>query len=303
MGDEIKDEVVDRDNIKFIQATIEQVGDEKLFVASDSTVDREGEILDVDGWVLEDFKRNPVILWGHNAQEPPIGTAEKIGYRTVNGSKKLVFEPKFHNVTQRAREIGEMVKAGLINTVSVGFLPLKMVENKFVKQHLLEISFVSVPANPNATQLALSKGFDPLLVKEIFSGVKDTEGKAPKEGDKCSMDDGSEGMMTVMDDGTMQCMKSKEKEISILDIIGMPEHLKEFQSLQKRVDQFAFTGMKATDRSRVQKGKDPQHRTLVAIQKIAEAMTTDVNKKSLKHKQINQICRLTEMLISERKNK
>ena len=258
--------------MKFLQASVEEVEGRKLFVASDSSLDREGEIINVDGWKLENFKRNPAILWGHDASEPPIGTAEKIGFKTVNGKRKLVFEPKFHQITERAKEIGQMVKEGIVNTVSVGFQPLEMNDNMYTKQELLEISFVSVPANPEATQLALSKGFDPTLVKEIFCDSTADEKLDEIEGKYLSLED-----------------------IVVEDI--SPDEFKELQDRVARLEK----GIKTTPLVVGRSAKKDTHRTVVAIQKLAEALTQTSQKESLRHTQSKAICKLTEMLIAESK--
>ena len=49
-----------------------------LFTGSDETIDRDGEIIKVDGWQLANYKKNPVILWGHNHSIPAIGKAERV---------------------------------------------------------------------------------------------------------------------------------------------------------------------------------------------------------------------------------
>lgn len=152
----------------YTQAELEETAEGKLFIASTEVVDREGEILSIDGWDLKNFKKNPVLLWAHDYREPPVGIAKGIGIKEINGKKKLTFEPKFHEITERAKELAKMVEAGIIRTVSVGFLPKERDGNKYTSQELLEISFVPVPANPEALSLAYSKGFKSEQLKEFF---------------------------------------------------------------------------------------------------------------------------------------
>lgn len=158
---------------KYINAQMEEIEGEKLFIASDETRDRSGEIISVDGWSLENYKKNPIILWGHNALEPPIGKAEKIGYKTINGKKRLVFEPKFHRKDERSRLIGDLIDEGYLNEVSVGFIPQEYDKNIITESELLEISFVNNACNPSASRLsydfALSKGYNKEIVKEVIT--------------------------------------------------------------------------------------------------------------------------------------
>src|SRR3990167_8667378 len=44
------------------------------FVASHESDDRMGDIIRQDGWKLDNFKKNPAMLWGHDSfSRPPIG--------------------------------------------------------------------------------------------------------------------------------------------------------------------------------------------------------------------------------------
>src|SRR3982074_2078635 len=42
------------------------------FTISSATVDRMGDSIAVDGWRLDNFKRNPVVLWGHDGSMLPV---------------------------------------------------------------------------------------------------------------------------------------------------------------------------------------------------------------------------------------
>src|SRR5215475_4217825 len=49
------------------------------FTISTAAVDRDLDTIAVAGWKLDNFVRNPVVLWAHRADEPPIGKAVDIG--------------------------------------------------------------------------------------------------------------------------------------------------------------------------------------------------------------------------------
>jgi HK97 family phage prohead protease len=140
---------------------IEQLDDyNKTFLAVGSTEDedRDKDIIRVAGWQLDNFKKNPVVPWGHNYYEPSIGKAVSIKKDTQK--KRLVFKPQFDKDDDKAMLIFNKYKNGYLNTFSVGFIGLEFAfrdENdkwwggrEFTKQELLEISAVTVPANPNA---------------------------------------------------------------------------------------------------------------------------------------------------------
>jgi HK97 family phage prohead protease len=125
-------------------------GDPLQYVMSDGSVDRMGDVIDPDGWQLDNFHKNPVALFGHNSNFP-IGRWRDVGVRDgrLTGHLELM-EP----VSERLREIHAAVKGGVLRAVSVGFHshnfePLEGSKNgglHFREQELVECSLVSVPA-------------------------------------------------------------------------------------------------------------------------------------------------------------
>lgn len=131
-------------------------------VMSSATEDRMGDTIAVSGWRLDNFKSNPVLLWGHDSFAPPIG---KVSSVVVEGNalkaKRVEWVPK--EVSEFAWTIQRLVELGFVRAVSVGFRPLKWAFRDdggvdFAEQELLELSFVSIPANPEA--LVESKAVD-----------------------------------------------------------------------------------------------------------------------------------------------
>jgi len=130
------------------------------FVISTAAVDSYGDTIAVDGWDTQIYESNPIVLWGHNAGQPPIGRAQKV---YVEGDAlKSVCEFTPDDVNPFGAMVGRMVRQGFLNATSVGFEPLEYVYNEerkgqwgqpgidFQKQRLLEYSVVSIPANPEA---------------------------------------------------------------------------------------------------------------------------------------------------------
>lgn len=132
-----------------------------LAVASEEVEDREGEVLSLDGWELSSYKSNPVLLWMHNRNPAhnglPIGSVKFIGKRTLGGKKKLVFEPQFDDSTEFNRTVKQFYENGVLNSFSVGFLPKEREGNRYIKQELLEISAVPVPALASAQVIDAAK--------------------------------------------------------------------------------------------------------------------------------------------------
>lgn len=139
------------------------------FVASDETPDRVGDVIEVAGWNLTHYKKNPVVLWGHDSNNtPPIGKAVNVR-RGIGPDGKPALLASIEFAPKEAHEFAETVyqltKGGFLNAVSVGFMPrsTKAISDAerqdmgmpkygmfYDRADLLEISVVSVPANPSA---------------------------------------------------------------------------------------------------------------------------------------------------------
>jgi HK97 family phage prohead protease len=140
-------------------------------VASTAAVDRHGEIVSPEGWDLENFKKNPVLLWSHDHTIPAIGKATKVWVEGFGAQAKLMFSGVWQTVTEEGKAAAQLVSDGILNSFSVGFLPYDMEGNTYTEQELLEISLVNVPANPDAMMLAYKSlkdnGFDEEVAKRV----------------------------------------------------------------------------------------------------------------------------------------
>lgn len=140
-------------------------------VASDATVDRAGDVVVPSGCRLEAFTKNPIVLANHNP-EHPIGTARA----TIQNNRVealITFAPP--GLSKLADEWCGLAKAKILNAISIGFTPIehepiKGGGTRFTEWELLELSFVSVPANPNA----------------VVIGRSAREAGRPSPGDSCS---------------------------------------------------------------------------------------------------------------------
>jgi len=160
-------------DITHLQAEITKADDGSFIaVASTNSVDRHGEIVDNNGWDLKAFKKNPVILWGHDHTEPAIGVSKRTWVEGSGKKARLMITPVLHDVTERARAVKALIEMGVIKTLSVGFKPLESPDGvTFTKNELLEVSMVNVPANADAQMLAYKglkkEGFDPETIQEL----------------------------------------------------------------------------------------------------------------------------------------
>ena len=166
-------------------------------VISTSDVDRDGDIIDIAGWKLKNFNKNPVLLFAHDS-------------RRIIGGVDLV-EPKgnklmsdFHVNTDipLGLEVATLLNAKDLRATSVGLDPIKMhsiMQGKeegcatciahrgpmrsgffrqsvhMTEQELIELSIVAIPANVGAlvrmkdaaSRLTLGDGMMELLDVDV----------------------------------------------------------------------------------------------------------------------------------------
>ncbi|HWX48135.1 MAG TPA: HK97 family phage prohead protease [Roseomonas sp.] len=147
-------------------STVSGVQDRTVrFVISTAGVDRDLDTVALEGWDLTAYRRNPVVLWGHDADELPIGKCTEIGVSDGALRAAVEFVPADMPVVgDRAEAVLRMCRDGFLSATSVGFRPLewKITEDPergaedwmpgfdFLRQELMEFSIVSIPANPEA---------------------------------------------------------------------------------------------------------------------------------------------------------
>ena len=164
---------------------------------STRSVDRDAEVLDPAGCIVDAYLKNPVVLWAHDYSQPPIAKAEWVKRDEHGVRSKTVYAE-----TPRAEEIWQLIKAGFLQTASVGYMPVKRcwkgdgdwvaTVNKYntkwgcdleadgaqvitTKWVLLEYSDVPVPANADALITAVAKG---LVVSDDIKAAMHLEEKS-----------------------------------------------------------------------------------------------------------------------------
>ena len=147
-------------NKSYLKAYVTKIAENKYrAIASTDAVDRYGDIVDQNGWMLEDYMKNPVMLWAHDSNEIPVAKCTNVD-RSQNGKMIVDFEFNSADGSPLAPFIKNSYDNGFLNALSVGFLGHERNGNIITKAELLEISFVPVPANQEALRLAMTKGLD-----------------------------------------------------------------------------------------------------------------------------------------------
>lgn len=141
-----------------------------IMTGTDETRDRDGDIIRLSGWKLDNYKKNPVFLWAHNYGSVPIARADKVTKKKEPARMDFHLQFPTKGIYPFADMILELYEGRFINTSSVGFIPSKwepIPEDEkgsgpdnpygrvYISQELLELSGCAVPSNPNALQNAL----------------------------------------------------------------------------------------------------------------------------------------------------
>ena len=183
-------------DISFKVKTVDTKNNTVEGVFSAQVEDRQGEIVVQSGWLLDNYLKNPIVLWAHKSDEPPIAKMLEIGVNA--GTNQLEGKMQFAvSEYPFAQTIFNLIVGGYQKAFSAGFINNKYEidqENDKVyllENELLEMSVVPVPANQLA--LAKSKGIDvsgyELRKKEMEPSDEDIEKIEKDEDDEEDMDD------------------------------------------------------------------------------------------------------------------
>lgn len=131
-------------------------------VANANIVDRVNEVLDPRGAVLVNYLKNPQILYNHDYSRP-IGSATSVEIKEDGLHFAAdIGRPDLAPLTEDQDKVRSLVAQGILQTVSVGFIPLEYQSAEYddsgellkaavyTRWELLEISVVSVPCNSDS---------------------------------------------------------------------------------------------------------------------------------------------------------
>jgi len=187
------------DELEFVNKGFAEVSDgmeikegERAVIKYVSTVsvDRDGDVILPDAWLLDDFNKTKLFLYGHNYGGTTFGGKGQLPLGTdmwIKTTDKGLLAKQVYAKHDMADDIYNMHKDGHPLPASVGFIPLKSVKksdteawdkaitsakekfflsdedlkganNIITKAYLLEHSDVPVACNPDALTLAVEEG-------------------------------------------------------------------------------------------------------------------------------------------------
>jgi hypothetical protein len=166
------------------------------FDISTEVRDRDADTLASKGWVLDNYKKNPVVLFAHDSRSLPIGQSIEVGASKGKLSSVARFDTDISEYPL-PRTVVALLKRGTLRAASVGFVPMEWKDADpetvqdyqkqsmpldFTKQELVEWSIVPVPSNPEALMQARAAGIDIAPVVNWAGQVLDMYGGAAKQG-------------------------------------------------------------------------------------------------------------------------
>jgi len=155
-------EIMTVDKIADVAAVSEsETNNEFVFTISTNDIDRCNDIMIPSGAMLDNYKRNPVVLSQHRSYDYPFGRTTDIQV-TATG---LVAKAFFHAYTDEAKLIINLLNGKFLNAASIGFAPIEWIDRspnegelihptyemptvrEYTKWDLHEWSVVTIPAN------------------------------------------------------------------------------------------------------------------------------------------------------------
>ncbi len=229
---------------KFYPTQVSSIDEENFSVwarFSDDQEDREGDIMDQDSWDFDDWMKAPTVLWGHDDSKLPIGTGLEIKMVEENGVKAHDALIQL-DVSEDYKETGKItasstdedrvwdkIKKGVLRTLSVGYVSEERDGNRLLGNKLLEVSFVSVPANIHAlvrglNDRSITDEDAKWLKKQAEDAVKSLTKHLQKSDNQISKDTKKEKSMSEED------LKKVVEEVSKAVSAGVAEAIKPLQS-------------------------------------------------------------------------
>lgn len=214
-------------------------------VITTDSVDRDREVLLPKGADLEQFRKNPVVLWAHDYSGPPIGKAQWI----KEGRKRITAKVEFAQ-TEQAEDVFQLFKGGFLNAFSVGFRPTKShnptpdeikkrpdladVFRVFDEWELLEFSVVPVPANADALATAVKS--KALILSDETKTLMDIEDEPDVyqiEFDEVKTIPVELDIQPVPINVRPAIIKVDEADIEVTGCFSMKDEIQEFMALKK----------------------------------------------------------------------
>jgi phage head maturation protease len=190
-------------------------------VISTDGVDRDGDVIEQDGWEFDNYLLNPVVLFGHDYRSVPIGMTNRLSREGGKTVANFTFRQPANDFDP-VLPVKSAWDQGMLRAASVGFRPKEaepldkdddgwFAPQRYMKQELLEWSIVPIPAN----QEALRREFEDFIKSLGIPGVRNLQEAAENRQDNPNNADTNELNEAVVEGltgliRTIQILYSKE---------------------------------------------------------------------------------------------
>ena len=284
-------------------------------MASTSDFDRAGDSIAPDAWTksngLNNFKKNPIILFNHN-YDRPIGRATGLDVT----DKGLELEAK---ISKSAPDgVCDLVKDGVLGAFSVGFRVkdadyLEETDGLMIKDaELFEVSVVSVPCNQAAT-FSLAKSFDSMEeyndFKKTFTNRVDLAGQSLANEDERSSSIASNTPVRAEKSVQEEIVMSEDKTPEI-DLEAFAKQVAEQtaaniamkQAESKAVEKAEAEKVEAAEAEKVKQEEEVKTAIKVGVETGAERLVKDVEDKlAAKDVEIEEVLKTYKTDLEEKK--
>lgn len=216
-----------------------------MFILSDDTPDRMGDVIVAEGWDLTNFRKNPVALFNHNP-DFVIGMWKSLWIEGNSLRGHLQLAPE--GTSARIDEIRKLVDAGILRATSVGFRPIDSEPRKssepiggvtYKRCELIETSLVAVPANPNALAVAKSLRVSPGTIDLVFAKHGKGNGNARRGAHGKHADTSRSGKSKAMTTLAQRVTDAQARLLNLRD--QLTEHLKSVDDTAVTDEQITLT--------------------------------------------------------------
>lgn len=137
---------------------------------------RDGLSIPPSAWQIENFRRNPVLTWAHQAKSLPLGTVPEVSVTSRGLEAELQFSPE--GVDAFTDQVHALWRLGVLRAVSVGASLLKppravknpdgSVDHVIDSVELNHLSVVPVGSDPDALAVARGLHFPEENISRLF---------------------------------------------------------------------------------------------------------------------------------------
>lgn len=191
-------------------------------VAATNQVARDDALIEPSGWELENFRANPIVLWSHDALSLPVARAVDLQI-TDNA---LLARAEFDTDDPEAMRLMGKIIRGFVNAVSVRWNPIEtridMMDGReivhFIRQELLEISFVNVPTDAKTLVMRADTG-EPINVDDYRSSSVVTGDEKPDTSVGKSDEDRLHGRMVAVEGKLAEYLEMRALRPNVEDML------------------------------------------------------------------------------------